>query len=281
MEPPASLPNMSSQRPARTGFPDPGPVARDGSSGRGTPRLTVVVGGRTDPAPATRAFRGKRPAASPSQSEGISAGGERSSERLDRNGRVIRYGDQAAYGLGDAASGHHSGRRLVTAMWQIPDPLDLGPFLTRRADAFRTEYTSRRLNFTILQEPAIHVRSDRAKLGSAVDILLRAAFDAMAGRADAIGMLLSNVCLTGNSERRMGPISYACIDVTDSGPGVSPTWLEATTRGRRPTTTAGRETGPDYARAAALLYEVGGELRIGSVPGEGVVSSIWIPTTVP
>jgi PAS domain S-box-containing protein len=133
------------------------------------------------------------------------------------------------------------------------------------------------IDFQIRLEP--QVRStviDSARFESAILNLVVNARDAMPDGGH-LHIETANVDLAGHEVRGLAPGPYVRVSVADSGTGMSP---ETASRAFEPfytTKEVGKGTGLGLSQVYGFIKQSGGEVVIGSSPGEGTTISIFLP----
>ena len=131
--------------------------------------------------------------------------------------------------------------------------------------------------FDVRLEP--HIRTtviDSARFESALLNLVVNARDAMPDGGH-LQIETANVELAEHEVRGLAPGPYVRVTVADSGSGMSP---ETVTRAFEPfytTKEVGKGTGLGLSQVYGFIKQSGGEVVIGSAPGEGTTISIFLP----
>ena len=131
--------------------------------------------------------------------------------------------------------------------------------------------------FEVRLEP--HIRTtviDSARFESALLNLVVNARDAMPDGGH-LQIETANVELAEHEVRGLAPGPYVRVTVADSGSGMSP---ETVTRAFEPfytTKEVGKGTGLGLSQVYGFIKQSGGEVVIGSAPGEGTTISIFLP----
>ncbi|MET0982955.1 MAG: PAS domain S-box protein [Telluria sp.] len=133
------------------------------------------------------------------------------------------------------------------------------------------------IDFALRLDP--HIRNtviDSARFESALLNLVVNARDAMP-EGGSVQIETSNVDLVEHEVRGLAPGPYVRVTVTDTGTGMSP---ETVTRAFEPfytTKEVGKGTGLGLSQVYGFIKQSGGEVVIGSAPGEGTAISIFLP----
>jgi len=131
--------------------------------------------------------------------------------------------------------------------------------------------------FDVRLEP--HIRTtviDSARFESALLNLVVNARDAMPDGGH-LQIETANVELAEHEVRGLAPGPYVRVTVADTGSGMSP---ETVTRAFEPfytTKEVGKGTGLGLSQVYGFIKQSGGEVVIGSAPGEGTTISIFLP----
>jgi PAS domain S-box-containing protein len=133
------------------------------------------------------------------------------------------------------------------------------------------------IDFQVRLEP--HVRStviDSARFESAILNLVVNARDAMPDGGH-LQIETANVDLAEHEVRGLAPGPYVRVTVSDTGTGMSP---ETAARAFEPfytTKEVGKGTGLGLSQVYGFIKQSGGEVVIGSSPGEGTAITIFLP----
>ncbi|MBD8532561.1 MULTISPECIES: PAS domain-containing sensor histidine kinase [unclassified Massilia] len=133
------------------------------------------------------------------------------------------------------------------------------------------------IDFHVRLDP--HVRNtviDSARFESAILNLVVNARDAMPD-GGSLQIETANVDLVGQEVRGLAPGPYVRVTVTDTGTGMSP---ETAARAFEPfytTKEVGKGTGLGLSQVYGFIKQSGGEVVIGTTPGEGTAISIFLP----
>ncbi len=133
------------------------------------------------------------------------------------------------------------------------------------------------IDFQVRLEP--HIRTtviDSARFESALLNLVVNARDAMP-EGGHLQIETANVELAGHEVRGLAPGPYVRVTVADTGTGMSP---ETAARAFEPfytTKEVGKGTGLGLSQVYGFIKQSGGEIVIGTSPGEGTTISIFLP----
>jgi nitrogen-specific signal transduction histidine kinase len=133
------------------------------------------------------------------------------------------------------------------------------------------------IDFQVRLEPQIRTTViDSARFESALLNLVVNARDAMPDGGH-LQIETANVELAGHEVRGLAPGPYVRVTVADTGTGMSP---ETVARAFEPfytTKEVGKGTGLGLSQVYGFIKQSGGEVVIGSSPGEGTTISIFLP----
>ena len=133
------------------------------------------------------------------------------------------------------------------------------------------------IDFALRLDP--HIRNtviDSARFESALLNLVVNARDAMPD-GGSVSIETANVDLVPGEVRGLAPGPYVRVTVADTGTGMSP---ETAARAFEPfytTKEVGKGTGLGLSQVYGFIKQSGGEVVIGSAPGEGTAISIFLP----
>jgi PAS domain S-box-containing protein len=136
------------------------------------------------------------------------------------------------------------------------------------------------IEFTVKLEPQVRTTViDSARFESAILNLVVNARDAMpeGGRLE---IETANVDLAEHEVRGLAPGPYVRVTVADTGTGMSP---ETAARAFEPfytTKEVGKGTGLGLSQVYGFIKQSGGEVVIGTVPGEGTAITIFLPAAL-
>ena len=133
------------------------------------------------------------------------------------------------------------------------------------------------IDFQVKLAPQVHSSViDSARFESAILNLVVNARDAMP-EGGHLQIETANVDLAEREVRGLAPGPYVRVTVTDTGTGMSP---ETASRAFEPfytTKEVGKGTGLGLSQVYGFIKQSGGEVVIGTAPGEGTVISIFLP----
>jgi two-component system cell cycle sensor histidine kinase/response regulator CckA len=171
---------------------------------------------------------------------------------------------------------------------------DLGSFrqtpaVAGRADARQSlEWALRVSRATIVRRARIHsellpipdVNMDQGRLGQVfLNLLLNAAHAMQEGNPEenelSVSTALEPCAATGSGSR------YALISIGDTGSGMTPEVLERIFDPFFTTKPVGAGTGLGLSVCHGIISEMGGEIRVTSVPGEGSTFLVRLPIAEP
>ena len=133
------------------------------------------------------------------------------------------------------------------------------------------------IDFQVRLEPQVRTTViDSARFESAILNLVVNARDAMP-EGGHLQIETANVDLAQGEVRGLAPGPYVRVTVADTGAGMSP---ETATRAFEPfytTKEVGKGTGLGLSQVYGFIKQSGGEVVIGSAPGEGTTITIFLP----
>ena len=133
------------------------------------------------------------------------------------------------------------------------------------------------IDFELRLDPRIrNTVIDSARFESALLNLVVNARDAMP-EGGSVQIETSNVDLVAHEVRGLAPGPYVGVTVTDTGTGMSP---ETALRAFEPfytTKEVGKGTGLGLSQVYGFIKQSGGEVVIGTAPGEGTAITIFLP----
>ena len=133
------------------------------------------------------------------------------------------------------------------------------------------------IDFHVRLDPQVrNTVIDSARFESAILNLVVNARDAMLD-GGSLQIETANVDLARQEVRGLAPGPYVRVTVTDTGTGMSP---ETAARAFEPfytTKEVGKGTGLGLSQVYGFIKQSGGEVVIGSAPGEGTAISIFLP----
>ncbi|MBA4150033.1 MAG: response regulator [Verrucomicrobia bacterium] len=157
---------------------------------------------------------------------------------------------------------------------------NLNELLRQIIDAFRTPENSR-IKFQLeLERSLFGAKFDEAKLQQAFVRVIENAVQSITG--EGVIAIRSNNCVLDEplEEKtvRLAPGTYLCIQVTDTGCGISP---EAMPRIFEPfyTTKGQGHRGLGLAWVYGIVTNHGGGVSVSSKPGEGTTVQVYLPAT--
>ena len=154
---------------------------------------------------------------------------------------------------------------------------ELGPVLTRTMELLQPLGKKNAVSFSCrLPEKPIVARIDLAQIQQVTTNLLLNAIQAMP-HGGMVEMSVENVTASSPDEQERGARPWACISISDDGPGISPETMAHLFEPFFTTKDVGEGTGLGLSIVYGIVSEHGGWITVDSQEGKGSCFRVFLP----
>jgi len=123
------------------------------------------------------------------------------------------------------------------------------------------------------------VEADRGQYETALINMAVNARDAMGGRGRLSIQVSTSDVIPGGRAASAVSGRFIVVALTDTGPGIAPSQMERIFEPFYTTKAVGKGTGLGLSQVYGFARQSGGDVRVGSLPGQGATFSLYLPAT--